>query len=201
MALTPSTMLALGTQAPDFRLPDTEGNMVALADFEKAQAIVVLFTCNHCPYAVHVAPTFAEVADEYLPKGVQFVAISSNDVDEYPQDSLPKMAEEKTLRGYNFPYLYDETQEVAKAYTAACTPDLFVFDHKQQLVYRGQIDATRPNRISSGNYDSSEEPSTGSDLKAALDAILAGTEVTSEQLPSIGCNIKWKPGNEPNYFG
>ena len=199
MVMTPSTMLALGTKAPDFDLPDVHGNSVSLSDFSNAKAVVVMFICNHCPYVIHVAPTISALAKKYQPLGIQFVAISSNDVEAYPQDRLEKMAEEASLRDYTFPYLYDESQDVAKSYTAACTPDIFVFDEQHSLVYRGQIDSSRPHRISSGNYDSTKNPANGEDLSQALDALLAGDEVSDKQRPSLGCNIKWKPGNEPNY--
>lgn len=192
-------MMDLGTQAPDFLLPNTENQNVSLSDFQDQQVLVVAFICNHCPYVIHIAPALAKLADEYQPKGVGFVAINSNDVENYPADSPAKMREEKALRGYNFPYLFDETQKVAKAYDAACTPDLYVFNAERKLVYRGQFDDTRPFRISSGNYDSRDQ-STGDDLKQALDTILAGQTPHPEQRPSIGCNIKWKPGNEPNHF-
>ena len=148
--------------------------------------------CNHCPYVKHVAAGLAELAKEYQRRGVAVVGINSNDVDAYPDDSPAKMAEEVKLRGYTFPYLYDETQAVAKAYRAACTPDFYVFDRQRKLVYRGQMDSSRPG---------SDVPVTGEDLRAALDAVLAGQPVSANQKPSLGCNIKWKPGNEPDYFG
>jgi peroxiredoxin len=183
MALTPSTMLPLGTLAPDFRLPDTNGKTVALADFKSAPALAVIFICNHCPYVKHIRATLAEVAREYQKRGVAFVAINSNDVENYPADSPENMALEVKQIGYTFPYLYDETQAVAKAYNAACTPDLYVFDQHQKLVYRGQFDGSRP-----GNGVAV----SGEDLRSALDAILAGKQVSPHQKPSIGCNIKWK---------
>jgi peroxiredoxin len=192
MVKTASTMLPLGTQAPDFSLPDTNGKTVSLADFSGKPALLVAFVCNHCPYVKHVAPAFAELAKEYGRRGVAVVAINSNDVANYPDDSPAKMVEEVKLRGYTFPYLYDETQAVAKAYGAACTPDFYVFNEQCKLVYCGQMDSSRP---------SSGQPVTGEDLRAALDAVLAGKPVLAEQKPSIGCNIKWKPGNEPPYFG
>ena len=200
MALTPSTMLELGTQAPDFSLSDTDGSTVSRSDFAN-QPLVVMFICNHCPYVKHVAKSIAEIAREYQSKGVAFVAIQSNDADAYPDDGPDEMAGEKQSRGYTFPYLYDPSQEIAKAYTAACTPDLFVFDADHKLFYRGQIDETRPNRISSGNYDSSQSPAHGKDLRAALDTLLAGGDPPADQRPSMGCNIKWKPGNAPAYAG
>lgn len=192
MALTASTMLPLGSQAPDFRLPDTDGNLVSLGDFRDAPALLVIFLCNHCPYVKHVRHELAKLTREYRDKGVASVGISSNDVASYPDDRPELMAREKAEVGYPFPYLYDETQEVAKAYQAACTPDFYVFDRDRTLVYRGQMDGSRP-----GN----SLPVTGSDLRAALDAVLAGRPVAEVQRPSMGCNIKWKAGNEPNYFG
>ncbi len=191
MVATNSTMLALGTKAPDFRLPDTNGKPVSLADFKDAAALVVVFICNHCPYVKHLRGGLAQLARDYQSRGVAVTGISSNDVADYPADSPAKMAEEARSAGYIFPYLYDETQEVAKAYRAACTPDFFLFDRHRQLAYRGQFDDSRP-----GNG----LPVTGQDLRAALDAVLAGRPVPPNQKPSIGCNIKWKPGREPDYF-
>jgi len=191
MAATNSTMLPLGTKAPAFTLPDVAGRQLSLSDFPDALAVVVVFMCNHCPYVRHLRNGLAELAREYLPRGVGIVGISSNDVSKYPADSPAKMAEEAKSAGYLFPYLYDETQAVAKAYHAACTPDFFVFDQEKVLVYRGQFDDSRP-----GNG----VPVTGKDLRAALDAVLAGKPVDPNQKPSIGCNIKWKAGNEPDYF-
>jgi peroxiredoxin len=185
-------MLPLGTKAPPFSLPDTEGRTVSLADLAGAPALLVMFLCNHCPYVKHVADALARLADEYRQRGVAVVGINSNDVDAHPDDSPAKMADEAKLRGYTFPYLYDATQEVAKQYRAACTPDFFLFDAEQRLVYRGQMDSSRPG---------SEVPVTGEDLRAALDAVLVGRSPAEPQRPSLGCNIKWKPGNEPDYFG
>jgi peroxiredoxin len=190
MALTPSTMLPLGTAAPGFRLPDTEGRIVSLDDFKDAPALLVIFLCNHCPYVKHVSHELARFCKEYQGKGVAVVGISSNDVTTHRDDSPAMMAREKAGVGYTFPYLYDESQAVARAYQAACTPDFFVFDKSQKLVYRGQMDSSRP-----GN----SIPVTGKDLRAALDAALAGKPPVDEQRPSMGCNIKWKPGNEPRY--
>jgi peroxiredoxin len=194
---TPSTMLSLGTQAPDFRLPDTtaDGKEVALADFEAAPALLVAFICNHCPFVQHVAGELGALSRDLPAQGVAMVAISSNDVAAYPADSPEAMAAEAARQGWAFPYLYDETQEVAAAYRAACTPDFFLFaradeDGDQRLVYRGQLDASRP-----GNG----LPVTGADLRAAVDAVLAGLAIDEDQRPSLGCNIKWKPGNEPDY--
>jgi peroxiredoxin len=188
MALTPSTMLALGTKAPAFSLPDTTGKSVSLADFPDAHAVLVMFICNHCPFVKHIRAELAQLGKDYLPKGAAIVAISSKDVTTHPDDSPAKMAIEAREAGYAFPYLYDETQSVARAYQAACTPDFFLFDRNQQLVYRGQLDDSRP-----GNGI----PVTGEDLRAALDAVLAGKPVAAAQKASIGCNIKWKRGNEP----
>ena len=190
MVAVNSTMLPLGTIAPDFRLPDPSGKVVALADFKSAPALLVIFMCNHCPYVKHVRDGLAKLARYYRPRGVAVVGINSNDVANYPGDSPAKMAEEAAAAGYIFPYLHDETQAVAKAYKAACTPDLYLFDKDQRLVYRGQLDDSRP-----GNG----VPVTGKNLRAALDAVLGGKPVSPSQKPSIGCNIKWKPGNEPEY--
>lgn len=198
MALTPSTMLPLGTVAPDFALPDTDGKTVRLADAKGAKAILVMFICNHCPYVKHVRPELARLGRDYLSKGVAIFAISSNDVAAYPADSPAHMKIEKQEAGYGFPYLYDATQEVAKTYHAACTPDFFLFDGQKKLVYRGQLDDTRPNRVSSGNYNSPQE-SDGRDLRAALNAVLTGKPVSDQQRPSMGCNIKWKPGQDPGH--
>lgn len=188
MALTPSTMLPLGTPAPDFRLPDTDGRTVSLGDFRDAPALLVAFICNHCPYVKHVRHELARLAEAYQEKGVAVVGINSNDVENYPDDRPELMAREKAEVGYTFPYLYDETQAVARAYEAACTPDFYVFDGSRRLVYRGQLDGSRP-----GNG----VPVTGRDLRAALDAVLDGRPVEGDQRPSMGCNIKWKPGHEP----
>lgn len=190
MALTPSTMLPLGTAAPDFSLTDTAGNTVSRGDFV-GKPLLVMFICNHCPYVIHVAPELARIGKDYQNK-VGIVAIQSNDVENYPDDSPAKMAEEVQKRGYTFPYVYDADQSVAKAYTAACTPDLFLFDLEHKLVYRGQLDDTRPHRISSGNYDDREGQANGADLRAAIDAMLKGEGPVEKQLPSMGCNIKWK---------
>ncbi|WP_188150075.1 thioredoxin family protein [Teredinibacter waterburyi] len=198
MALTESTMMELHSAAPDFSLPATSGKTLSLADFSKYDALVVLFICNHCPYVIHIAPALAELACDYMEKNIGFVAINSNDTDAYPADSFELMKAEQALRGYPFPYLYDETQAVAKAYGAACTPDLYVFDGARKLAYRGQFDDTRPHRISSGNYDSGKAPANGDSLKIVLDQLLNGEQPPAKQYPSIGCNIKWRPGNEPS---
>ncbi len=191
MALTPSTMLPLGTNAPDFHLPDTTSKTVSLADFKSAPALLVMFICNHCPYVKHIRAGLAQLGRDYQARGVAIIAISANDAANYPEDAPAKMREEARAAGYTFPYLHDATQAVAKAYRAACTPDFFLFDHARRLVYRGQFDGSRP-----GNG----VPVTGQDLRAALDAVLAGKPVPAGQKPSIGCNIKWKAGNEPDYF-
>jgi len=184
MSLTPSTMLPLGTSAPAFSLPDTTtGKTVSIADFQNAPALLVMFICNHCPYVKHVRAGIAQLAKDYQARKVAVVAISSNDVKTHPDDSPAKMAIEAKEAGYTFPYLYDESQAVARAYQAACTPDLFLFDREKRLVYRGQLDDSRP-----GNGI----PVTCKDLRAALDAVLAGKPVSKEQKASIGCNIKWK---------
>ncbi len=191
MVNTLSTMRALGTEAPPFRLPDTEGKRVALEDFKGSPALLVVFMCNHCPFVQHVLPEFVRLAQDYQSRGVAIVGISSNDVEAYPQDGPAAMAELSRSKGLTFPYLFDASQEVAKAYGAACTPDFYLFDGARRLVYRGQMDDSRP-----GNG----RPVTGADLGAALDAVLEGRAVAPEQQPSLGCNIKWKPGNEPEYF-
>jgi len=183
MSLTPSTMVPLGSPAPDFQLPDTDGKIVRLADLSSAPALLVAFICNHCPYVKHVRSAFAQLAREYQAKGVAIVGISSNDAVAYPDDSPARMKEEKAAAGYVFPYLYDESQDVAKAYKAACTPDFYVYGADGKLAYRGQMDASRP-----GNG----KPNDGADLRAALDAVLAGKQPAGQQWPSIGCNIKWK---------
>ncbi len=201
MALTPSTMLPLGTQAPHFALPDTEGNTVSLQDFAPHKVLVVMFICNHCPYVKHIAPELAKLGRDYANKAVAIVAINPNDTEAYPEDSPAKMAEEKASRGYLFPYLLDPTQHVAKAYQAACTPDFYVFDNARKLAYCGRLDETRPHRISSGNYDDRDGKAHGKDLRAAIEALLADERPSPDQHPSVGCNIKWKPGNEPSYFG
>lgn len=190
MSLTPSLMLELGTRAPAFSLPDVDGSIKSLADFADSRALVVVFMCNHCPYVRHISAALAQLANEYMSKNVAIVGISSNSVDSHPQDGPEAMQAFAKAEGFRFPYLYDESQEVAKSYRAACTPDIFLFDQQRELVYRGQFDDSRP-----GN----DLPVTGSDLRAALDAVLAGQAPAAEQKPSVGCNIKWKPGNEPDY--
>lgn len=190
MVETASTMLPLGTLAPDFSLPDTDGIAVSLHTFAGAPGLLVIFMCNHCPYVQHLRQGLARFARDYASRGLAVVGINANDVEHYPEDRPEKMAEEKRTVGYPFPYLYDATQEVAKAYRAACTPDFFLFDRDLRLVYRGQFDDSRP-----GNG----RPVTGADLRAAADAMLAGKTVPADQTPSIGCNIKWKAGNAPDY--
>lgn len=192
MALTPSTMLPLGTNAPDFRLPDAAtGKTVALGDFQKSPALLVMFICNHCPYVKHLRAALGGFAKDCQARGAAVVAISANDAASHPDDSPENMKREAAQFGYGFPYLYDESQAVAQAYRAACTPDFFLFDKDRKLVYRGQFDDSRP-----GNG----QPVTGADLRAAVEAVLAGRPVSPQQKPSIGCNIKWKPGNEPAYY-
>jgi len=184
-------MLPLGTTAPDFNLLDTGGRTVSPASFKDAPALLVIFMCNHCPYVIHIRAGLAQLARDFSPRGVAIVGINSNDVANYPADSPAKMKDEVKTAGYIFPYLYDETQAVAKAYRAACTPDIYLFDKNRKLVYRGQFDDSRP-----GNGI----PVTGKDLRAALDAALAGKPVSPNQKASMGCNIKWKSGNEPAYY-
>lgn len=191
MVKTASTMLPLGTIAPDFSLVNVDGRTVSLADLKGSKALLVAFICNHCPFVKHVAGELARLANDYQPQGVAMVGISSNDVASHPEDSPEQMVHEAEAQGYSFPYLFDETQEVAKAYRAACTPDFFLFDAEQKLVYRGQLDSSRP-----GN----DVPVTGEDLRSAIDAVLAGELAPVEQTPSIGCNIKWVAGQEPEYF-
>ena len=192
MARTPSTMLALGTSAPSFDLPDFDGRRHTLDDFAASRALLVAFICNHCPFVKHMRAEFAAFAREYAARGLAVVAIVSNDLDVYRQDGPDAMREEARSLGYVFPYLVDVDQQTARAYRAACTPDFFLFDASRRLVYRGQFDDSRPG---------SDRPVTGADLRLAVDAVLAGTPVDADQRPSLGCNIKWKPGNEPDYFG
>lgn len=192
MSSTPSTMLDLGTIAPDFKLFDTVNNqLVSLHDFDNAKGVLIVFMCNHCPYVKHILDEFVMAARDIQQKGIGVVTISSNDVENYPEDSPVKMAELARERQFSFPYLYDGTQEVAKTYHAACTPDLFLFDENYKLVYRGQFDDSRP-----GN----NKPVNGKDLRDAVEMLLDG-KVVEDQKPSMGCNIKWKAGNEPEYFG
>ena len=193
MALTPSTMLALGTSAPDFKLPDVvSGKTISCSTFAGTRALLVMFICRHCPYVVHVKEELANLGRDYSGKSVGIVAISANDAAHYPDDAPDQLKAMAKELGFAFPFCYDESQATAKAYTAACTPDFFLFDEGRKLVYRGQLDDSRP-----GNG----KPLTGRDLRAAIDAVLAGKPVGSDQKASIGCNIKWKPGHEPAYFG
>ncbi len=191
MVKTASTMLPLGTLAPGFRLPNVDGSIVSIEDVADGKALVVVFMCNHCPFVKHVAAELVRLSRDYASKGVKLVGISSNDVSTYPDDSPEAMKEEAKVQGYDFPYLYDETQEVAQAYRAACTPDFFVFDAHRKLAYRGQLDDSRPKN---------GLPVTGENLRNALDLILSGQSAPAEQRPSIGCNIKWHAGKEPSYF-
>ena len=191
MVRTPSTMLPLGTSAPDFHLPNIDGRGLTFQDVAGSRGTVVMFICNHCPFVKHVADQLAVLGKEYQTQGIGFVAISSNDVATHPADSPEQMVHEAEERGYTFPYLYDESQTVAKAYHAACTPDFYLFDADGLLVYRGQLDPSRPG---------GDVPVTGCDLRAAIDGLLAGQSPVEEQIPSLGCNIKWKSGNEPAYF-
>lgn len=191
MVLTASNMLEIGTKAPAFTLPDTTGKNISLDELTPQAGLLVVFMCNHCPYVKHVGPELAAIGREYASKGISMVAINANDAATHPDDSYEKMQAEVKKQGYTFPYLYDASQEVAKVYQAACTPDFFLFDSQKRLVYRGQLDDSRPgNNI----------PVTGKDLRSALDALIKGNPVAEEQKPSMGCNIKWKPGNEPRYF-
>lgn len=191
MAAVNSTMLELETEAPDFRLPSATGGTVSLEDFNGAKPLLVMFICNHCPFVVHVRSGLVDLIKEYQEKGIEVVGINSNDWSAYPDDSPEKMAEEIEQYGYTFPYLYDETQEVARTYRAACTPDFFLFDGERRLAYRGRMDGNRP-----GN----DIAVTGEDLRTAMDALLEGRPVSEDQSPSMGCNIKWRPGSEPDYF-
>jgi thiol-disulfide isomerase/thioredoxin len=191
MAATESTMLELGTSAPDFSLPDTvSGNPISLASFAGRKGLLVMFICPHCPYVKHIQSTLAAVLKEYADAPLGIVAIGSNDAVQFPEDGPAGLRQQASELGFNFPYCYDESQAVAQAYRAACTPDFFLFDEARKLVYRGQMDGARPKN---------DTPVTGSDLRAALDAVLAGRPVDPVQRPSIGCNIKWKKGNEPKY--
>ncbi|MGK7889415.1 MAG: thioredoxin family protein [Leptolyngbyaceae cyanobacterium] len=193
MVLTASTMMALGTNAPEFELEDvTTGQQVSLATLGTPQAILLMFICCHCPFIKHVQTQLAQLGHDYASKDVAIVAISANDIEQYPDDAPEQLKEMAETLGFAFPVCFDASQQVAKTYTAACTPDFFLFDGDRHLVYRGQLDESRP---------SNDIPVTGQDLRAAIDAVLAGQAVSNEQYPSIGCNIKWKPGNEPEYFG
>lgn len=190
MAATESAMLELGTSAPEFSLPDPDGKTHGLG--ESKRAYLVMFICNHCPFVKHVRAELSRLGRDFLAKDVSIIAINSNDFALYPGDSPERMKEEAETWEYNFPYVFDADQSVAKAYRAACTPDFFLFDADKKLVYRGQLDGSRP---------SNDIPVTGTDLRAAIESVLGGRRVFTDQRPSIGCNIKWTPGNEPDYFG
>lgn len=192
MALTPSTMLALDTKAPDFQLPDVVSNeIISLATFADKKALLVMFICRHCPFVKHIQNELAQLGKDYQNQSLGIVSISTNDAKNYPDDAPDKLKNMALEFGFAFPFCYDETQEVAKAYTAACTPDFFLFDQNRKLVYRGQLDDSRP---------SNGIPVTGKDLRAAVDAVLNNQLVSQDQKPSVGCNIKWKPGNAPSYY-
>jgi peroxiredoxin len=191
MSLTPSTMLPLGTQAPEFKLPDVASDRsISLKEYEGKKALLVMFICQHCPYVQHIKGELTKLGKDYANKDIGIVAISSNDAENYPDDAPGELKKFARVNSFSFAFLYDETQEVAKAYTAACTPDLFLFNKNRELVYRGQLDDSRP-----GN----NKPVTGKDLRAAIDAVLADQPVSKDQRPATGCNIKWKPGNAPSY--
>ncbi|HZM62178.1 MAG TPA: thioredoxin family protein [Vicinamibacterales bacterium] len=190
MVATPSTMLPLGTLLPAFALPDFDGRTVSTAQYEHARALLVAFICQHCPFVRHIRTEFARFAREYQPRGLVLLAVNSNDIGAFPEDGPEGMRQEAQAFDYVFPYLFDESQDVAKTFRAACTPDLFLFDASRQLVYRGQFDDSRPRAAT---------PITGRDIRAAVDAVLESRDVSPVQRPSIGCNIKWKPGNEPDY--
>ncbi|YAF94081.1 MAG: thioredoxin family protein [Nodularia sp. CChRGM 3473] len=193
MVLTASTMLPISTQAPDFHLPEVvSGKTISLATFADKKALLVMFICRHCPFVKHVQEELAKLGKDYLTSDLGIIAISANDAQKYPDDAPESLKAMAIELDFKFPLCFDATQETAKAYTAACTPDFFVFDEKRQLAYRGQLDDSRP---------SNGKPVTGADLRSAIAVVLVGKPVTSEQKPSIGCNIKWKPGNEPSYFG
>jgi peroxiredoxin len=193
MVLTDSTMLPIGTKAPDFDLPEVvSGKATSLSTFADKKALLVMFICRHCPFVKHIQKQLVQLGKDYFTSDIAIVAISANDANNYPDDAPESLQAFATEQGFNFTLCYDESQETAKAYTAACTPDFFVFDEQRKLVYRGQLDDSRP---------SNGKPVTGADLRAAIEAVLADKPVTSEQKPSVGCNIKWKPGNQPSYFG
>jgi len=191
MVLTASTMLELGTPCPAFRLPEPSGASHSPEDYVGAPALLIMFICNHCPYVVHVREELARLGRDCEAWGIPMLAISSNDVEAYPADGPDRMTEEKAANGWSFPYLFDEDQQVAKAFHAACTPEAYLFDADRHLVYRGQLDDSRPG---------SQIPVTGKDLRAAIEATLAGRPVSADQTPSMGCNIKWKPGQQPDYL-
>ena len=189
MAVESTKDMPLGSAAPDFALPDTiSGRTIRLADYAASPGLLVTFICNHCPYVIHVRPSFVQFAREYQPRGLAVVAISANDPQTHPQDGPEQMTVEAKKSGFTFPYLFDQTQQTAKAYHAACTPEFYLFDSERRLVYRGRFDASRPN---------SQVPVTGAELRAAADAVLARRPVPADQKPSVGCSIKWRPGNAP----
>ena len=193
MVAVASTMLPLGTRVPEFSLVNAVGGRrVSPGDYRDAQALLVMFICNHCPYVRHVRQEIGRVAADYAPRGVALIAINSNDVAAYPDDAPPHMRQLAADEGWRFPFLFDETEAVAKAFRAACTPEFYLFDGDRKLAYRGQLDDSRPKN---------DVPVTGRDLRAALEAVLAGRPVAAEQRPSVGCSIKWKPGNAPEWFG
>ncbi len=192
MAETPSQMLPLGAVAPDFSLKNVvDGRVYSLSDFEDGKSLLVMFICNHCPYVQHVLPEFKRLDEDYAEKGLRIVAINSNDIDSYPQDAPEPMRQLAEAEGWAFPYLLDEDQKLAKAFRAACTPDFFLFDQDRNLAYRGKLDDARPNNSA---------PVDGKNLRAAIEALLCGRQPSEDQQPSLGCNIKWKKGNEPDYF-
>ena len=193
MVLTPSTMLPLGTPLPGFRLPDLDGRLVSAEDYRHAPALLIAFICRHCPFVTHIRHGFAAFVREYQPRGLAVIAINSNDIEAFPEDGPDGMKEEAAAAGYTFPYLFDETQSVARSFRAACTPDLYLFDGERKLLYRGRFDDSRPR---------TNPPMmvTGRDIRAAADALLDGRALPGEQKGSVGCNIKWKPGNAPHYF-
>jgi peroxiredoxin len=193
MALTPSTMLPLGTTLPGFALPDFDGVVVSPDDFRESPALLVAFICHHCPFVRHIRHGFAAFVREYQARGLAVIAINSNDVDEFPEDGPEGMKQEAAAADYSFPYLFDESQAIAKAFRAACTPDLFLFDRDRKLVYRGRFDDSRPRTTP-------PMPVTGRDIRAAVDALLAGEPIPEDQKGSVGCNIKWKRGDAPAYF-
>ena len=193
MTLTPSTMLPLGTAVPAFSLPDLTGKLVSPHDFRDSPALLVAFICHHCPFVTHIRQGFARFATEYQHRGLAIIGINSNDIAAFPEDGPDGMRAEAAAAGYTFPYLFDESQEVAKAFRAACTPDLYLFDRDRTLVYRGRFDDSRPRT-------NPPMPVTGRDIRAAVDAVLSAQPVSPDQKGSVGCNIKWKPGNAPHYF-
>jgi peroxiredoxin len=193
MVLTPSTMLSLGTPMPGFVLPDLDGTPISPDEYRDAPALLIAFICRHCPFVTHIRQGFSAFVREYQPRGLAVIGINSNDIAEFPEDGPAGMKEEAASASYTFPYLFDETQEVAKIFRAACTPDLYLFDKDRRLVYRGRFDESRPRT-------NPPMPVTGRDIRAAVDALLSGSPVPQDQKGSVGCNIKWKPGNAPDYF-